>query len=315
MSKAFRLAGAIAVGMYGLAAAAQAGPIVYDDFGPTTVTDEYWGANNNFNGNTQYGDILANDVAQANLDASSKFSIFGMDVSKVGNDLIVYVTTNFAAGIGVNNVNSAALNTVMGALFIGNGTPAYNAAGTGLTFGGVGAPEYDLDIYTADKARFDYAFVPSLVGVGELATTAHSAALKPLDQTVGGLGTDVQLSWTGNTSNTNDGGIRTQQAVGYKGNAASIATGEWQVVTGGTQIKFTIDDFFLLPLFYDNLQTALTLAWAMSCANDVAYATVGLVGRAVPDVPLPAGLVLLLSGLAGMGFLGRYKAKLMRSAA
>jgi hypothetical protein len=80
--------------------------------------------------------------------------------------------------------------------------------------------------------------------------------------------------------------------------------GTWSI--GNGTLTFNIANFFALQ---GVPTTALTLAWAMSCANDVILGEVQFPSGGNNDVPLPAGLVLLLSGLAGMGALGRSRKK------
>ena len=57
--------------------------------------------------------------------------------------------------------------------------------------------------------------------------------------------------------------------------------------------------------------TGLTLGWGMTCTNDYILAKVYFTSNGIPtnEVPIPAGLILLFSGLLGLGFLGRFKAK------
>ena len=67
---------------------------------------------------------------------------------------------------------------------------------------------------------------------------------------------------------------------------------------------FKLDDFT-----GQNPSDRLTIGWAMTCANDTIINEVLLEELVTTDVPLPGGLPLFLSGLVGLGFLGRYRAK------
>ena len=77
--------------------------------------------------------------------------------------------------------------------------------------------------------------------------------------------------------------------------------------------SFKIADFFApenaLTAAGGIYEFGATIAWTMLCGNDVVLAQFAWDPGGVGEVPLPAGLILFLSGLLGMGFLGRLKAK------
>ncbi|MGH7100283.1 MAG: PEP-CTERM sorting domain-containing protein, partial [Stellaceae bacterium] len=143
-----------------------------------------------------------------------------------------------------------------------------------------------------------------------------------------GTGSDVQLSYYGNTSSTtspaNGGYFRTNQAVGLvAGNQDPVVAGVtegWSINSGTTQsnhvgytstgtvaadyagdasITFTLSDIFSPALLSDTF----TLAWAMTCSNDVIVQTFTL-GNTQLTTPLPAALPLFASGLGAMGLFG-----------
>ncbi len=70
------------------------------------------------------------------------------------------------------------------------------------------------------------------------------------------------------------------------------------------------------PLYMAFYQLSPTLVIAMfgDGTGDRDYddmaVLISTVGQIVPEVPLPAPILLLLSGLLGLGFLGRFRAKL-----
>jgi hypothetical protein len=261
----------------GLSSQVAAAPI--NDFS-TTRTDLYYGGKNQYSPGG-VGDV----IGDSNFDTTSA------DISKSGNTLTVVVHTNYAATVGANNVG--ALGTSVGSLFIGLGSPTFNNGGTANP---IAAP-YAYDTFTADPGRFDYAFVPS--------TSNTNAALYQLN----GTGSDVQLAYYPDTNTTSGTNFRNNQAVGYKGNAApesGVAGSSWALDKVNKTITFTILNFFSLSAVANMQDNALTLAWAMTCANDVLLVTVPI-RRDLPDVPVPASVVFMLTGLAGLAGLKRLK--------
>jgi hypothetical protein len=244
---------------------------------PVNYADTYWGGNDgSFN----------SDVVAASGD--TRFNISSMDVERVANNLIVVINTNYSG------TNVGTLGTNVGALFIGDPLKLnYNGASA--------APIYNDDVFTADKDRFSYVFDYD-VTPDNTSPPANQSGNGSL-YTLKGDGTDVVLS------NAPAGQIRNNQAVDIKDSAKTAQAdtglnGTWAIGVG--TITFNISNFFALSGIPS---TGLTLAWAMTCANDIILAQVVIPGGNTPEVPLPAGLLLLLSGLTGLGFLARLKSR------
>jgi hypothetical protein len=209
-----------------------------------------------------------------------RYSVTSLSADRTGDDLVVTVNSNYLNNIGTGG-------TQMGSLFIGDAAKL-NLAGS--------APAHVTDQFINDTDRFSYVFdydiANSQVSSGAVNKNGSLYALN-------GTGDDVRLSF---------GTIfRAGQAID-RANGGGTDTGidgSWSI--GAGSVTFTISDFFTLS----NLPTtALTLAWSMSCANDVIIGSIpGLPGQGPDDVPLPAGIVLLLSGLTGIGVLGHKRAR------
>ena len=97
----------------------------------------------------------------------------------------------------------------------------------------------------------------------------------------------------------------------------------------GTDVSYTIDNSVAIPAGLGSGTTgalnftltnvlgsgdilssvsSLTLAWAMTCANDVIYASTQL-PVAPPTTPLPASLPLFVAGIGLLGWLGSKRKK------
>jgi hypothetical protein len=204
----------------------------------------------------------------------SHFEVSGLTATRTGNSLSVVISTNYANFVG----DSA---TQIGSLFIGNAANL-NLAGTG--------PDYNTDTFVADTDRYGYVFDYDIANSAVTGGASGAGTLYSL----AGDGSDVRLSF-GNVK-------RTLQAVDRTGGTATGTVGTWAI--GAGTVTYNIADFFAIA----GMPTSLTLAWAMSCANDIILTTVNLPADQSPDVPLPAGLLLLGSGLGGLGFLSRRRA-------
>jgi hypothetical protein len=236
---------------------------------PVVVADTYWGGNY---------------TTPTEVIGGSQFAISSLSAEKVGNDLKVTINTAYGDTAGT----AAALGTRMGSLFIGDPSK--------LNLSGSDGPQYNTDTFTGDTDRFGYAFDFDVPNIDVKTGQTGSGSLWALK----GDGSDVRTSF---------GTIfRSGQAVDVLTSGANAATdtgvnGTWSVGAGA--VTFSISNFFSAT----NLGTSLTLAWAMSCANDIILTTVDLAGNGDPNVPLPAGAVLLMSGLAGLGVVGRRSKK------
>jgi len=107
--------------------------------------------------------------------------------------------------------------------------------------------------------------------------------------------------------------FRSGQAVNIDTNATGVTnagSAEYSIDPSNDFIEFVITDFFTTSLGNDLTDAGgnMVFGWAMSCANDIIIGTVSLANFTTP-VPLPAGFILLLSGLLGVGWLGRSRAK------
>jgi len=260
--------------------------------------DEYWGGDDSGYG---YNSDVKGDPAF--------FDIQSAVVEKIGFALKIIINTNYS-DIDGTTTNVGKYNTNLGSLFLGDpGKLDYNPlAGSGTA----GAPEYDNDQFTLDVDRFGYAFdfdfdpVPGQVGNGGTAT------LYDLNE----LGTDVTPSNVPGDPAGNS--IRRNQAVGTTSTTATGITGTWQVGVG--TVTFNLANFFdpgnfgtdgIDPIY----KTAFTLAWAMTCANDVILVNVVIPRDSIVVTPVPAGLLLFFSGLTGLGFLGRFRSRTAKAAA
>ncbi len=234
------------------------------------LTDNYWG-----------GDATSpsGPTAPADVIGGVRYGVSGLVVTQTGADLEVVVNTAYADNIG-------ATGTRIGSLFIGN--PEYLSLADGATDAATAT-----DTFTANPERFSYIFDFDIANADVRLGDSGTATLWKLS----GTGDDVVLS-NGTT-------FRKNQAVDRSGGSATGVIGTWKVTAGA--ITFNIKDLFAL----DGVNSsALTLAWTMSCANDVILGVASLPPQGIDaETPIPAGAVLLLSGLAGLGAFGRRKAK------
>ncbi len=256
-----------------------------------TILDTYIGGNN------PASFVGADVVAGA---GDTRFNITSMDVTRLGNSLNIVINTNYSGE------NVGAGGTTLGDLFLGQ---IGNLSSTAFS--------NTNDTYVADKDRFSHVF-----DFNEAPNTGPSNAFYTNDAPAnqGGnatlytllsgasLGTDVLL-----TQDLVSGGIRRDQAVDIKETAKTAATkpatGTWSTTAGS--VTFNIADFFLastLGAVGGMYNTGLIIGWGMTCANDYILAEVVFRRDNIPtDVPLPAGLLLFVSALAGIGVAGRFR--------
>jgi len=263
-----------------------------------TVQDDYWGGKNSFT-STNLGSTPNVDVIASSGDPS--FQIYSLTAARTGNNLTVTINTNYANHVG-------ALGTGLGFLFLGAGAPTYNAGTTGNPVTG---PNYQYDTYSADTARFQYAAGIPLTVAFSNGTASGSGVLYSVDSNT------VQRSYYPNTSNTTGSNFRNDQAVGIKNSPSTVpsVSENWTVTKGNDTTGGTIT-FELLNLFnnttLDSINGVFTLAWAMTCANDVILATIiPPETRLQKETPLPAALPLFAGGVGFLGLLSwRRKRKL-----
>ena len=268
-----------------------------------TLPDTYYGGTNNYNSS----DVLENTGVYS-------FDVFGATAARSGNNLTVTIYTNYANAVGAEN-------TGLGYLFLGNGPPTLN-----------GPSPYTTDTFTADPGRFQYA-----ASIPYNPTTASGTGNV---YHLNGTGSDVQTSYYGNTNGTfpptagtpattspsNGGAFRTNQAVGIIGTPPVVGTDGWLITPGantptdhlgysgtGTSpldysgdgtITFTLSSIFTEATLGTDPNGSVTIAWAMTCSNDIFLATFDLPPESRQGTtPLPAALPLFTSGVGFLGFL------------
>lgn len=280
----------------------------------STVTDTgnsaYWGGSGE-TGNSPYGDVIGDDPP---------FGVTSMTVHKneADNTLYVDIITSYSGG------NLGALTTQAGALFLGdpdnfalNGATQTNLLPAGdIYYDGPGGHADDIN-------RFNHALDYTDANGNPVANPNSGAGGSTRLYALNGLATDVVTSHHPGTSRDFQAydvfraGDPTGAANGtFAGavvntSAGTAAGSTWSTVPG--LFSFTIADFFnpLNPLTAAGgiYEFGATIAWTMLCGNDVILGAFAWNPGNAGEVPLPAGLILLFSGLFGLGFLGRLKAK------
>lgn len=270
-----------------------------------TIIDDYWGGTHS----ASYTDVIGD----------YRFEIDSVTVTQVGLDLSVVINTNYSGK------NVGAGDTFAGALFLGQlGALDYN--------GGI-SPTYTNDIYYnpsnlagSDTDRFshvlDFDAPPSTGGTGFYVndapdTQSGGATLYKITSP-----NDVVTSnYPSNVANWRQfQPVDITAAAKASANNATGVLGTWATGDGPVNalgdpgyFTFLISDFFKVGNGLGEAggiySTGLSLAWAMTCANDVFMAQFTWPKGGITEAPLPAGLVLLLSGLTGLGFIKRFRSK------
>ena len=252
-----------------------------------------------------FGDgYIGGDPTNSNWDgadvigADSKYNTTGAEVERSGDNLRVKILTNYADNVGSDG-------TSLGALFIGDDIPAITSILEGNT---------TTDTFVGDESRFQYA-----LDFNTRPASSDGSTLASGDATLFGLiatdgnATDVETSFAGGIYR-DDQAVRPIPVANPDPNddtpLNAVGTGSWELSGAGKYVEFVINDFFKTggPIDSDT-QNGFVFAWAMSCANDVIFEWVKPGSLNIEPVPLPAGFILLLSGLLGVGWLGRSRAK------
>jgi len=282
----------------------------------TTFTDSYYGGLNTYNNSPVTG---ASDVI-----GTADFQIFSMDVTRTNNDLHVIVNTNFIAHIGEDaNVHGTWPGVGLGALFLGNQS-TLNLNNT-VNGSGVYAP-YAYDTFTNDTDRFKLG-----VSINEHPAGTSGGPTPGTVYKLNGLGTDVILSNVANSSITypdpgNNGFyFRQNQAVDVISgtpHAGNGITANWSFAAGPANNSspgtLTFNVYNVFGSGADQLADSFTLAWAMTCGNDIILVTAtehAENANSLNPTPIPAALPLFMSGLGVVGLLSRKRRKKLAVAA
>lgn len=212
-----------------------------------------------------------------------------------GNTLTVVITTAFAGYAGAD------AGVGYGALFITPGKNIWSPQGAG--------PNYPTDTYQNNDWKYALTLNPTPGGGSKsgLTTGLYATGGGALNTLTPGYGTIVSSNVSGDPttypfSGNNGYYFRADQAVQFNPargvnplHTGSVSVHE--VPNGYGTITFTINDNDLLG--YD-----FAFSWAMTCANDVIQGQVDIPSftRGVPE---PSTWVMMIIGLAGVGFLAR----------
>ena len=231
---------------------------------PTTIVDNYIGADNN-----GYGDVIG---------SPRNFQITSMDVSLSGSTLSVSIFTTFA-GKGDNHL----FDRLTGGAGIGYGDLLLSGAWT--PFGS--APYIGDNNITGTLWTYGFAL--------------DNRWWNGIDGS-GGTGTLYRLNGATNDANTllsgdflTGGVYRNGQEVAVDtAGQTNVGNGTWSIVDG-TSINFVLDLSATTLLSGDEI----ALHWGFTCGNDVIEGAI--------KVPEPGMLLLMASGLLGLGIGLRYR--------
>ena len=296
------LLGGVSFGLFVLASAFPAGAVPLIAGGATVnIQDTYDGGLNTYGVPGTFSSFvgLPGDVIEAA--GTHDFEISSVALTRTGNNLNVVINTEYAKHVGEDG-------TGIGSLFLANGPVNYNNAAK-TTEGPVAITPYSYDLYTAGR----FQFAVSLPTAAQ--TTAGNLSGNATVNTLGSSGNDVVLSHVGSTFITgpfpgNSGWwFRAGQAVGVNDNAGAVASSEDVSATYSVDPLNGIITFNLTNIF-NVLNGGFTLAWEMTCANDVIYASVDAPtggGGNLPGTPLPATFLLMGTVLGAGGLVGRWR--------
>ena len=259
-----------------------------------TIADNYIGA--------RYYDSSGNGVRDSTYDVAggSDYQIHSMEVTRTVDAgrtyLDVQVNTNFAGKAGAYHYGDLFLTDVA------NYDPYVGYLDAGISNG----YSPDSRFGTADlgqNTRWLYAFDVDYGSTSRADNTSgvnHTGALVDIDQNQYAQDTTTAREYPSDSGN----GYRPDQIV--MANKEGTENGYWSV-TNGDYVSFHID------ISGTSLASAgqLALRWAMTCGNDIIEGIASFPNSGA-TVPEPAAYMLMLAGLAGLGFSRRRKtAKVM----
>jgi hypothetical protein len=237
----------------------------------------------------------------------ASFDVLSMEVTRivtstVSSDLKIEIKMNYTPGT---------VGTGFGDLFMGSTSSVWSPD----TSNPDGA-NFANDTYNANKARFDYVVNidnSTSPGAGGAATVHKLDTVSP--------GSDVRQSYWPTANGDNppnpdfDGGSRSQQAVEYTGAGPNLKPGStWSFAAGSPNVLTILikdDEVALTKLLGDGL---ITIAWAMTCANDVVLGRITNPPHGGGPIPLPAGFLLMGTVLLGGGGIAHWRKRRARRA-
>ena len=241
---------------------------------------------------SSYAQQDAGDGVKDVIGGTNTYSISKAVFDQSSTDFVARIYTTYA---GENNPSG----TSYGSLFLGAGTIA---PGDDWTF---------QDIVNNGSGTFTHAvYLP-----GTIASNASGVGTDVYSINTGGGTSDTNYNDSGDVvlSNANNNLIYRQgQAVTINTSSATDVGDAKYTISDNSYIEIVISGFYGTGGLAETQNLVsndgfMIFGWAMSCANDVILGTVAVPGLTTTIIPLPSGILLLLSGLLGIGFLGRYR--------